>query len=286
MLSFPASPYVGQRFQGWVWDSVKWAPAKSERAPRCGRLQLGGASPANSLTFIPFKGDDIKINGLIYKIPAAGLTATQGSLYLNKVAGSTLAPSTRYYVYVFFDGTTLQLNFSTTGRATSTTAGNVGTEICAGDDSQTLVGITFTAGGSPVFFDQAVYRYVRSWFNRPRAALVNGVVLNNTATTPIAVLAVLWIAFSDDSFIVHAMGVGTASVSSNIYVGLLLNGVGFGAGAAHSTPHAGSQYVTAKAHGAGVCSEQGNNLTLTGGADYAVTFYGTYNLIATLAGTY
>jgi hypothetical protein len=252
MLSFPSSPSVGQRFQGWVWDGVKWAPTKIINMPRCGRFALAGSSPNSTVKFSPYNGDTIKINGLLYKIPSAGITATQGSLYLDKVPGSSLVIGGVYYVYAFWTGTALALNFSLTGRAHSTTPGNVGTPIRAGDDTQTLVGIVNVGGVTPnVFYDQDSYRYTRSWLHRPRTTMSVQSGGANGATSPVNVLSVIWIGFSDDTWVARGQGCGTATGVGNLMTQLVLNGGVVGSHVYCTTPYTTGQYVTCAAHGAG-----------------------------------
>ena len=61
-------------------------------APQSGRLILGAASPTTTLKFVPYNGDAIKINGVIYPIPSAGVSAGQTGVYVNGVAGQILSP--------------------------------------------------------------------------------------------------------------------------------------------------------------------------------------------------
>jgi hypothetical protein len=289
MLSFPVSPGVGQQFQSWTWDGVKWTPTKTARCPKCGLLQLNGSTPSQSLIFIPFNGDEIKVNGLIYRIPAAGILATNGSLYINKVAGSTLTLSQLYFVYVFFDGTALRLNFSPTGHATSTTAGNVGTEIRQGDDSQTLVGVIMPGGASPVvFYDHPQYRYTRSWFNRPRTTLSVGGSITQTPAVQswTGLTSCIWIGFSDDRYYAYGTAWGTSAASTNLYLGLQLNSALVGQPAAISTPHGGSAWESTKSVSANNSSEGNNGLVLVYSIDYADTVSINFLLTCFVAGTY
>jgi hypothetical protein len=159
-------------------DATWAAPAGGGTA--CGRLAY---SSATLLTFTPFNGDRIKINGTIYPMPAAGIAGLGNTgVYVNGTAGQNLAASTTYYVYAFNNSGTVTADFSTTGHATSTTAGNVGTEIKSGDDTRSLIGMCRTNASSQ-FADTGKQRFVRSWFNRPPAQLNAPFTANSTFTT-------------------------------------------------------------------------------------------------------
>lgn len=117
------------------------------------------------LEFKPFQGNKIKINGLIYTIPAAGIVGlTPTNTYVNGVSGQNLVPNTVYRVYCFSNGGVLTADFSTAAHATSQTAGNEGVEIKVNDDTRTLIGMVWIANG-PAFVYQSTLKAVRSWFN-------------------------------------------------------------------------------------------------------------------------
>ena len=83
---------------------------------------------------------------------------------MNGTGSFNIAANTLYYVYAFNNSGTVTADYSTTGHATSTTAGNVGTEIKSGDDTRTLIGMIRT--GASGFLNTADFRGVISWFNR------------------------------------------------------------------------------------------------------------------------
>jgi hypothetical protein len=265
MLSFPVSPTSGQQFRGWTWDGVKWSPTKLDRAPRCGILRLNGASPQNSLIFLPRNGDQIKINGLIYKIPSAGILGTANNCFLEGVGGSSLVYNVIYYIYAFMHATLgMQLDFSTTGHTTSVQAGNVGVEIKSGDNTRTLVGITWAAGNAPTsntFYDNAASRMVRSWFNRRSDML--GVPQQSVVCDPTngyAFFGVQFVALSDDNLKAEAQWWGTGGAWGNLACAMQLNSGTYGASIAVSTPYTVSQYKSIKAIGASVATEGRNQL--------------------------
>jgi hypothetical protein len=112
--------------------------------------------------------------------------------FVNGVGGSTVAANTTYYVYVFNNAGTLALDFCSTGHATSTTAGNVGTEIKSGDNTRTLVGMTYTNGVATQFqinlggtSTTAGAISTITWFNRLQHSVMNGNSGNvSTAAAP------------------------------------------------------------------------------------------------------
>src|SRR6185503_16497738 len=129
------------------------APSSSFN-PSAGRLQLTPGSISSghsqSLAFMPYNGQYVKINGLIYPVPAAGVTAVGGSCFKEGVAAQALTALRTYYVFVFNNGGTLALDFCQADVATpalwaltygggttvgtkshrpSIAAGNVGTEV-------------------------------------------------------------------------------------------------------------------------------------------------------------
>jgi hypothetical protein len=132
--------------------------------PNCGRLLFNSNT---QVAFVPYQGDLVKINGAIYNIPSGGVGGNNTGTYVNRVAGQNLAGSTLYYVYVFYTGTALALDFDTVGHGRSGTAGNVGVEVLnmAGGDAFTLVGMVWTTSGGG-FSDSGQFRGVASWFNR------------------------------------------------------------------------------------------------------------------------
>jgi hypothetical protein len=156
-------------------------------------LAEGGGTPgagilsfvsATQVKFAPCNGERVKINGLWYDIPSGGITAANTGVFLNGTGSSSLAASTLYYVYLFNNSGTLTIDFSTTGHATSTTAGNVGTEIKSADDTRSLIGMVRT-NASAQFQEDGQNLLVASWFNRrPRCIQSSAAgTLTTTSTT-------------------------------------------------------------------------------------------------------
>lgn len=128
---------------------------------------------ATALSFAPFKGNHIKINGSIYVIPAAGIVGLANTnVFVNGATGQNLAANTTYYVYAFVNAGTVTADFRTDGNGhmTDTTLGNEGVEVrclsgTIADSTRTLIGIIRTNASSQ-FVDGLKQRFVRSWTNR------------------------------------------------------------------------------------------------------------------------
>jgi len=120
-----------------------------------------------ALSYLPFNGDKLKINGIWCNIPTSGIAGlgNSASCFVNGTAAQALAANTFYYVYAFMNSATLTADFSTTAHSTSMTAGNVGVEIKTGDDTRSLIGMVRT-DASANFLDTVTDRMVRTWFNR------------------------------------------------------------------------------------------------------------------------
>jgi hypothetical protein len=127
---------------------------------------------ATAVALQPYNGNGLVINGVAQAIPSAGVLLNSGSLNV---------ASTLFRVYAFMNGTTMTLTGSTGTHVTSSTAGNVGTEILNGDDTRSLVGMVFT-NASKQFQDDGGTRYVASWFNR-RTRYVQGADAVGARTT-------------------------------------------------------------------------------------------------------
>jgi hypothetical protein len=127
-----------------------------------GRLRYVSTS---ALSFLPFKGDLLKINGLVYRIPSSGVVGLANTgVFVDGVAGQNLAGNKLYYVYVFSNaanGGALTADFSATVHATSAASGNVGVEIKSGDNTRSLLGMVYITGAL-----QFASNLVSSWFNR------------------------------------------------------------------------------------------------------------------------
>jgi hypothetical protein len=199
-------------------------------APLGGFLSVASAS---SLQFKPFKGDRIKINGVIYQIPAAGIVGLGWSgVFIDGVSGQSLAANTLYRIYCFNNAGVLTADYSTTGHATSTTAGNVGIEIKSGDDTRSLIGLVYvsSAPATQAFYDTPTQRNVRSWFNTARifcTSAVNAAVTQNTyAAQQVTARAVLW---ANESAFISSQYYASTDTGTSAGLQIFVDGTGSGA---------------------------------------------------------
>jgi hypothetical protein len=183
---------------------------------------------ATSIKMMPHNGLGVKINGIIYPFSSGGVSAANTNIHIDGTAGQNLAASTLYYVYVYVSGGNLVLDFSTTGYATDTAAGNAGTVIKSGDATRSLIGMVYTNGSSQ-FADSATYRGVRSWFNDFGIAANSGLAANKTTTSATFVKMdsttdVTFLAWANELIQCGMSGCGSNNGGSNNYVGIGIDG--------------------------------------------------------------
>jgi hypothetical protein len=180
---------------------------------------------ATSLSFLPFRGSQIIINGVVYQIPSAGIVGLANTgIYIDGVAGQNLTASTLYRVYVFNNAGTLTADFSVTAHVTSSTSGNVGTEIKSGDDTRTFIGLIYTTSSNQ-FMDSAQYRWVRSWVNRKRITFLNYGTGSTSSTSAVALVASNSVlCFADDACDFCSNGYVVNSAVGTVYVHNYLDG--------------------------------------------------------------
>jgi hypothetical protein len=232
-IDFPSSPAVNQQYiyggvtytftsQG-VW--VGGITAATQPAINCGRLDFVSAT---QLSFKPYNGDRIKINGTLYQIPSAGIAGLGNTgVYVNGVAGQNLAAWTVYRVYAFNNGGTITADFSTAVHATSATAGNIGTEIKSSDDTRTLIGMVWT-DGTGNFLNSQNNRGTISWFNRRNLSCLGNVTsVSTTSTTSIelnsAASRMAFLVWADEHVFVSLSGLingTTQNAAANGDIGL------------------------------------------------------------------
>jgi hypothetical protein len=190
------------------------------------------ASSSTGVTFATYNGSMVKINGKHYGIPSAGVAATNlfagNSTFVNGVANQNLAATTLYYVYVFDNGGTLALDFSPTGRAASTTAGNFGTQIKSGDDTRSLVGMLYT--NASAITDSDTTRTVLSWYNRQRKRLLSAFTAARTTASATAVelnseIRCNFLCWGDDIVRIGANGSTFNSTTGSNNTGIGIDGV-------------------------------------------------------------
>lgn len=213
-----------------------------------GQCQLQHSS-GSVITLVPKSGNKLKIAGVLYDVPAAGVASgnpASAANYINGVPSQTLAASTLYYVYAAIVTGTMILDFSTTTHARDTTGGNVGVEIKNGDNTRTLVGMVYTSA-APAF----VANQVRSWFN-DGGVVGRGTFNTNPATaagpselsSSIRVYLLTWTGEMVD---VKFQGmVSAAAVNDTSYTNINVDGVNNAVGSQRATfQSAGGNYYNA-----------------------------------------
>jgi len=243
----------------------------------CGRLTY---SSATALQFLPHNGDLIRINGQTKRISAGGIAGLANtSVYVNAVAGQNLGASADYLICVFDNAGTLTADFRTGSRATSTTTGNVGTEILSGDNTRSVIGRCKTNASSQ-FVDSATARMVISWFNRRNIDVLN--VVGSTRTTVSAAYVELnsvdrieFVSWSEEvvsiSFFASVENSGASGV---VYASAGIDGAtaildqyAQVVGSAGSTSQLGATVVKS-------VTEGGHNVRFLGGAGVGTSSYG------------
>ena len=157
-FDFPASPTVGQAYTlggvSYVWNGYAWmagaapAPQQGVQYPAHGGVRLIRLDD-NTLRLSPYNGNRLVIGGESRQltapidIPKSLFTGAWG------------------YLYAYWTGTAIAVEYSTTARIT----GNDGIEIKTGDPSRTLLGMAFLLQ-SLYFRDDGANRLLLNWFNR------------------------------------------------------------------------------------------------------------------------
>lgn len=147
--------------------------------------QVYFTAPTNggtTLQVCPTGGAYLTIAGADYAVPSSCITANITSTYVNGAPSSSLVANTLYYAYVFNNGGTLTLDFSTTGHSTDSSVGNVGIEIKTGDNSRSLVGMVYPQSG-PVVDNAGANLLVLSWFNRHNLSGINAFTATHSTSS-------------------------------------------------------------------------------------------------------
>jgi hypothetical protein len=169
-----------------------------------GQCRLGRVD-ATHIGLTPCNGNVIRIQGVPYPIPAAGVQITNAGL----------AASTLYYVYAYNNAGTPALELSAVGHVTDATAGNIGVEIKNGDASRTLVGMIYTDGAAQ-FQPRGIG--LLSWFNRlavPLSATNSTINFSSAAMAEISTtLRVSFLTWGEEGISATCDGTRTNNVSS------------------------------------------------------------------------
>lgn len=110
----------------------------------------------DNLVLLPYNGNRIGINGVLYTIPSSGISLSPSAFTIGQV----------YYIYIYNSSGTLTLEGSQTSHAADTTTGY---EIKSGDATRSLVGmagVIDSGGNTRAWVDSSSQRFVLSWFNQ------------------------------------------------------------------------------------------------------------------------
>ncbi|MDQ0124715.1 hypothetical protein J2W17_003669 [Pseudomonas lini] len=222
-----------------------------------GQCRLGIVN-ATSIKLSPCNGNNLVIAGVPRQIPAAGVTLTNGGMGIN----------TLYYIYAYWTGSAIALEFSATGHSVDATTG---IEIKTGDASRTLVGMVYV-NGSAQFADGPAARLVASYFNRRTVGgnvTSSGVLsFSGTSNSEISTgVRILFLNWDNEAVDVKATGqytnnTATQSVTIQAYVDaapygnisasyIPANGVGMAYASSNSLTPAGA-YLTEGFHTASI----------------------------------
>jgi hypothetical protein len=184
-----------------------------------------------ALQFVPYYGNQIKINGTIYSIPTAGIVGLGNTnVFVNGVAAQSLVANTTYWVFAFSNAGVVTADFRTAAtHAPSATAGNEGIEILTGDNTRSLIGMIQT-GAAGVFQDSLRTRGVLSWFNRsPKLAQSNLTADRSTTSNTFvkinAEIDTSFLCWASDHVSYGASGSCQASAVTNINTTMYMDGV-------------------------------------------------------------
>jgi hypothetical protein len=203
----------------------------------CGQLSFVSAT---QLAFKPYNGDQIRINGVLYPIPAAGIAGLGNptSVFVGNVAGQTLLANTTYMIFAFNNAGVVTANFASGApHSPSSTPGNIGTETVTGSDVNTLIGMVRT--GATVVYGGDILTL--SWFNRRNKG---NIVVGASGTTLAAQAFLTW---ADEAALMSFHGYSSCAAVSNSSCAQYVDGVATGAqlswttaGANYTIPVAGS----------------------------------------------
>src|SRR5262252_636965 len=169
---------------------------------------------ATQIIFKPYNGGYVKIGGLFYPIPSAGVNIANTGVNVNGTPGSNLAANTLYLVALTQSaGVLTPIFYTTPGNSHSIdgTAGNIGTEIITGNSGASFIGLVLTSASG-----QFVSNYVRSWYNRiatyGASTVTNGSCTNTTFANFVGTVAPV-LAFNDEMFDLYLEGLFYNSVA-------------------------------------------------------------------------
>jgi hypothetical protein len=236
--------YSGQLYQAitavsaGAWNSAQWSPLIGTQGlcHDCGQLAVASAT---ALSFGPYRGNYIRINGVLLPIPVGNIPGLSNTnIYANGSPNQNLLANTTYYVSAFNVSGAIWAMYWTIGSGVahnpSQKAGNIGTETIwlSGTEypQYSLIGMCRT-NASAQFFDDGYNNIgVATWFNRRPRLLVgadSGLISGIGATSPTVFGAGLGtLSWGDAWPNIWTTGIGTNSAAGQIiFYNIGLNGV-------------------------------------------------------------
>lgn len=166
-----------------------------------GQCRLNHVS-AVQIRLDPYNGNKLMIGGSSRSVPSAGVT----------LSNAGMAANTTYFIYAYWTGAALALEFSATTYATDAATG---VKVKNGDPSRTLVGIIRTDAGGQ-FVNSASKQFVGSYFNDVRVLygyLPAQITLPVSITECAGFVRAEFVAFAGQLVQWSAMAYGSASAA-------------------------------------------------------------------------
>lgn len=146
-------------------------------------------SPFQRVHFFPKNGNQILIDGVSRTIPpgvgviSGGLIGDAENTSIDKVPGQRLAPLTLYYVYAYWSGGAMVMDFSTGGHKEDLTYGN---EVHVSDPDRSLIGMVRTDANRR-FVGSANSQMTLSWCNRVRLGVIEMLTGDSTSSSTLVI---------------------------------------------------------------------------------------------------
>lgn len=236
-----------------------------------GRLTV---TSVTALKFAPFNGDLIRISGVVFAIPSAGIAGCGNTgVFVNGVASQNLVASTSYNIYAFSNSGTVTCDFrGAGGHATSATAGNVGTEILSGDDSRALIGLAATDAAAHFIDGQTA-----SWFNqRPKST-------GSSSTTTTTGTPDNFVTWSNSAITISSSGTLNNTTTQAQSCQLLLDGSAVASGTGNTISGSLNNYPYGLNY-MSMAQTEGEHTVSTGAVAATGTTTCTYNQFAAFSG--
>jgi hypothetical protein len=249
-----------------------------------GQCQLQ-VSSAVQLLLVPRHGNILRINGITYAVPSAGVAIPSTNVEVGGVANLNLAANSDYLLFMKDDGTNTGVMVPSFWPLAgghmpdNVLAGNLGVEVRnnagAPDSTRSLVGLVCTNSSA-----QFTAMLTRSWFNRTTStASVPGTQGSTVSAAQVevsTVMRVYFAVFADDLFVAGVGGnsqIAGAGVNTVAQLSLDASVPGIGPAEAAQPTSTAFQSVPYHSTWAGNASEGRHFVTLLGNCTGGGTAY-------------